>query len=297
VKGGWLKHGAPRQEPSRDQMIARHTEKEIVVQGLSLRLHNDGLPACADAAIRSGAPTSPLHQCPSGQPVRTDTQAAETAVILDFPGAGPSQRELATPIIASANHRIEKATLRVALAAIRAKMTLEQVEQLDRHEAILHGFTHFFEVYLAPERFVDVAGLVDDEQADPIEKMRLSALRVLLPTERDTLHGALRTLTHSLQQTVTLKRRIVGLGDLKTKSNAGGFPDPWTDEDRAPPLVDLSTMSTEDLRTVQRGMELLERHQHVVREPPIPPRPDPIDDLYEASAPGVEPDKPRLPSR
>ena len=65
-------------------------------------------------------------------------------------------------------------------------MSLEQVELLERHEALLDRYSHLLQVYLDPERFADLTGLNEDEKARKIASTRTVARSVLLPTERDT---------------------------------------------------------------------------------------------------------------
>src|ERR1700722_16951099 len=58
VKGRGLKQGEQRQEQSDYQTIARHTEREIVVEGLSDLLQNNGPVSRAEAAAGPVGPVS-----------------------------------------------------------------------------------------------------------------------------------------------------------------------------------------------------------------------------------------------
>ena len=175
--------------------------------------------------------------------------------------------------------REEKAKIRNTLAAIRAMMTVEQVQQLDHHEALLARYSHLIEVYLEPTRFVDVSGLTEDEAAEKIVATQKAALRMLLPTDRDTLAGAIKVLTESLARNIALKRAVAGLTTM------GAF----RPRDPVNPLKDetegsrgernLKELTLAELREVRRGMQILNGHQQLRSEPPIPPPPDPIDHL------------------
>jgi len=260
-------------------------------------------PPSAEAAppVSPVEPRSPPPPEAPGQLRQKSVKGAETAIILNFPSPArpPRQRADAIQVLPDPT-REERARLRVTLAAIRAMMSLEQVQQLEHHEGLLRQYSHLLEVYFEPQRFVDLAGLDDDEKARRILVTRKLALDTLLPTERDTLSGTIRTLTNAIQQTIALKRTVVGLGKVKTGTGGVEPSDPLADEGDKPPLVDPESMTTEQLRTIQHAMELLDRHQHAMRDPPMPPPPDPLDDLMdlppEPDEPD-EPDEPELPPR
>ncbi len=48
---------------------------------------------------------------------------------------------------------------------------------------------------------------------------------------------------------------------------------------------------------VQHAIQLLERHRHAVRDAPIPPAPEPIDDLMADPTQPEEPEEPDIPPR
>jgi hypothetical protein len=84
----------------------------------------------------------------------------------------------------------------------------------------LHAISHLIEVYLEPRRFVDINGLAEDEAAERIVATQKVALRMLLPTERDTLAGAIKVLTEAITRNITLKRSVAGLMTMGRSSAA-----------------------------------------------------------------------------
>ena len=123
------------------------------------------------------------------------------------------------------------------------------------------------------------------------------ALGTLLPTARDTLAGAIKTLTNAIQQVIMLKRKVVCLDKVKTGTGGVQSFDPLAEEVEKTPPVDVNSMSTAELRLVQQAMELVQRHQHAKRDAPMPPPPDSIDDLMDLPPEPDEPDEPELPPR
>jgi len=233
----------------------------------------------------------------TGQVRAKTVKAAGTAIILNFPApTSPPQRHAGAIRVLPDPTREEKAKLRVTLAAIRAMMSLEQVEQLERLEMLLGRYSHLIDVYLEPQRFVDPAGLTEEEKAEKIVATQKQALRTLLPTERDTLSGAIKTATAAIQQIIELKRKIVGLDKVKTGTGGVELSDPLADEGDKPGLVNIEAMTTEQLRIVTHAMEILDHHQHAMRDPPMPPPPDPLD-WGDLPPEPDEPDEPELPPR
>jgi hypothetical protein len=107
-----------------------------------------------------------------------------------------------------------------------ATMSLEQVELPERHVELLESYSHLLEVYLDPERFLDLTGLNENEKAGKIGSTRKLAPGVLPPNEKDTLTGVIKTVTNRLQQIVTLKRTVVGLDGMMTTTNRSHSSDP-----------------------------------------------------------------------
>jgi hypothetical protein len=273
--------GRPRKHPKPETNPYEPVQSPAVPQDepLVCDARSSDTPIETDEVIagRGNQQSPPLRRVPD--PVRRKGEGGKTATIIDFPGLLPAARQQpgAVQLLPGATHN-DKARARVTLAAIRAMMSLEQVEQLERHEAVLDRYSHLLEVYLEPQRFLDLEGLNEDEKATKIVATRNLALAILLPTEKDTLVGVIKSLTNAIQQMVTLKRKIVGLDRLKDSQGISPFT-PLGDEEGDRPRGNLSSMCTADLRTVQHAMELLDRHQHAAREAPMPPLPDPIDDL------------------
>jgi hypothetical protein len=181
-----------------------------------------------------------------------------------------------------------KAQMQITLSAIRAMMSVQQIEQLDGFEALVAKFGHLLEVYLDPHRFV-AKGLEGDDLAMQVAKVQMTALQLLAPTKQDGLAIALKTYTDALMRSIELKRAIAGLNKLTAPT--GDLGERSESERR---FFDVDSLSTDELRIVQHGMELLERHQRAARELPIPPSPAPIDDLLGPEAVVVqEPEVPR----
>lgn len=224
----------------------------------------------------------------------------KSADIINFPRA-PAEPARGATVVHFLPEQLgeEKTRLRVTLAAIKGMMTLEQVQQLEHHEALLRRYSHLIEVYLEPMRFVDVEGLDDDMKAEKIVATQRLAMQMLLPTERDTLAGAFKVLTEAIRSSIVLKRAVVGLHPVKGGATMPSRDpmfrdDPETDAE-VKKLLDVSTLDTGQLRHVQQAMEMLQRHQHRQNAAPKPPDPDPIEDLRNPDyvAPETDPEMPR----
>jgi hypothetical protein len=157
------------------------------------------------------------------------------------------------------------------------------VALLERHEAMLLRYVWLLEVYLRPERFVDRRRLTEDMWAEKSLAARRTALSILLPGEKDTLAGAIKTMSDALSRFVELKLRVLGLE--KTKRSGAISPSPTK-----MPLPDAASsaklnLSLAELRLVREAMVLLKRDGPLLTEPPLPPPPEPIDDLIAADRP------------
>jgi hypothetical protein len=186
----------------------------------------------------------------------------------------------------------QKTQMRVALAAIRASMTVNQIRQLERYDALLGRYWHWLECYLAPHEHVDVSGMNADEAAEKVAMTQRQALGMLTPTDRDSLTGVVKTLSDALFRSIELKRQVAGLDKVALLRPGMEPGDPATAMD-GPELINVDDLSTADLRAVRAGMELLERHRRDRREVPMPPAPDTIDDLLGPEPQVVEPTIPR----
>jgi hypothetical protein len=103
----------------------------------------------------------------------------------------------------------EKARLRVTPEAT----AIELAAQIERHEGLLLRYSDLLEVYLKPQRFIDRAGLTDDQWAEQVAVAQKEALRVLVPTKRETPAGVVKTLTDGLVRAIQLKRTVLGRVD------------------------------------------------------------------------------------
>ena len=241
-------------------------------------------PPCSKTAVSAPpeGPRSPrLPEMPD-RPKRKGTKDAQTAIILNFPSPDLPPRNRMDAIQTLPELTLEeKARFRLTLAVIRERMPLEQLAQLERLEALLDRYGHLLDVFLDPEQYVDMTGLNDDEKAAKILTTQQQALCTLLPTARDTLAGAIKTLTDAVRQIIMLKRKIVCLDNMKI--GTGGIPlsDPLAEEGEKSPLVN----EVDDRRGCARGpacaMELLDRHRHGRRDAPMPSPPEPIADLMD----------------
>ena len=177
----------------------------------------------------------------------------------------------------------DQTSIRIRLAELRGTLTVRQITELERHERILADYEHLLCVYLAPHRFLDLSGLDPAARNERLAAVQKAALATLLPTERDTLAGALRTLTTSLSTVVQLKRLVAGLsenpGRNRNGSEAGERARPSNPFDRDPPGCDLEALDTETLRMIQRAMEALTGHQQRRSDPPMPPPPESLEDF------------------
>jgi hypothetical protein len=117
---------------------------------------------------------------------------------------------------------------------------------------------------------------------------------VLLPTKGDTLTGTIRTLTSPIEQIVTLKRKLVGLDTVNGRTAGSSSSGPLDGDDGDHRRGNLRPLSTAELRVVTHGMEIPDCHQHATRDAPMPPRPEPMDDLLNPVAEPYEPEEPEV---
>jgi hypothetical protein len=150
-------------------------------------------------------PEPPQH--PADQPVQPASAApdhaapgssdARTADVIDFPPSRPGASKLAGPVqLLPDRSPEEKAQLRITLGAIRAMMSVEQAQVLDAHLVRLLQYGHLIDVYLKPSEFVPEDPTLDlAARAAKIVAVQDVARHMLLPTERDTLIGALNRVS------------------------------------------------------------------------------------------------------
>jgi hypothetical protein len=207
----------------------------------------------------------------------------------------PPQPSVAAVQVLGPGEDPQKTQLRITLAAIRAAMSVEQIRQLERFDTLLGKYWYWLEVYLAPHQYVDTANMTKRKADAALAKAQRTALRMIAPTEKDSFTAGLRTLSDALFRSIELKRSVAGLNKVIVGNVPSGLQpgDPGDENADGPQLIDVDGLSTEDLRAVRRGMELLERHQRDHRAIPLPPVPDPIDDLLGPEAEVIEPTIPR----
>jgi hypothetical protein len=286
-------NGRPRKHfrlSSKTTCLSNETP-EVVGDPVSNEMAQSGTVANSEIAPATASvsspdrPPEPVSDHPSvsvGWPGVKAAADRRTAEVIGFPIASELPKRMAGPVqLLPERTTEEKAKLRITLAAIRATMTVEQVQQLEHHEALLARYSHLIEVYLEPRRFVDVSGLSKIEAAEKIVATQKVALRMLLPTERDTLVGAIKVLTEAIARNITLKRSVAGLPTMGV-FRPGDPANPLEDgEDPRGRLINLEGMDTAQLREVCRAMEALDRQQHLRAGAPVPPPPEPIDDLLD----------------
>lgn len=193
-----------------------------------------------------------------------------------FPGADlPPQSAKTNPAaVFPPRSRTEQAAMRVRLSSLRGELALQQIQQLEWHEALLWDYQRWLEAYLNPSKFVDVAGLDPDQAAAKLEQISRHARRLVLPTERDTLAGAIQTLSKTLLASLAAKRHAAGITPRQLHGRR-----PQCEADEPDALPDLSTLDVESLRSVRAAMALLRDAHQRHNEPPMPPPPDRLDDL------------------
>lgn len=298
--GGWLKYVAPLAAADAARQAAAAFERDV--QAEATAEHDaaliDGLTGQADKADKAGKAELPASvagdQVPGDQPnppVAADQAAPETALatpdvrlkapkppsaeVIAFPNARPAQRE-PEPTLFPMRSKAEQAELKVRLAGLRGVLAIQQIQQLERHEILLEDFAHLLSVYLGPHKYVDLAGLSAADAEDKKRELQRNALAMLAPTDKDSLAGAVKTLTSSLATVVALKRLVAGCARASARGPLGRDED---EEERGEPGSRLAELDNTALRTVQVAMALLTGQQAQQYEPPRPPPPEPLDDL------------------
>ena len=148
--------------------------------------------------------------------------------------------------------KAERAKLRMDLAALRGLLLAQQVDLLDRHEQRLEDFGHLIGLYLAPHNYLVLDPLGESARAEKIIAVQKAALSQLLPTERDTLAGAVKTLTTALAVTIQIKLKVAELAREFIRNDEGG------DHAGRTPINEFDTPT---LRKVHEAMEALTRQR------------------------------------
>lgn len=259
---------------------------------------NPSVRSNADVKVEAVAPTetAPIVEIPVAGAVSASKKRSKgkvptpppTADVIQFPNAkfppAPAAPKRAEARMLPEQTKDERTQLRVALTTIRAMLPLDHVGVIERHEGVLRGYTHLLEVVLDPHAFVERGTMTQDEYLEEVVRTQLFARKMLLPTDRDTLAGAIKTLTNALEQTIRMKRQAVGMpvpsrGAALPFQPNGSAVDAGEEDDLPVDRAAMEKLSTADLRQVTAAMELLQRRQHQRAEQPKPPPPDSIDDL------------------
>ena len=166
------------------------------------------------------------------------------------------------------------------LGQLRAVLSLQQVQQLERHEKLLADYGHMMQVYLTPHEYVDVTGKSAQDAEDLVRAVQRAAMSLLLPTERDSLAGSIKALTQSVATVVQLKRLVMGIAKHGRQLGVGNSNS--QDEDGDEPKAsrgELNGLDLPTLRSVRGAMQVLTGQKAEARDPPKPPEPEPLDDL------------------
>jgi hypothetical protein len=170
--------------------------------------------------------------------------------------------------------RTEIAALRVQLSARRGELALQQMRRLETHNELLWEYHHLLSVFLNPGKHVDVTGLDAEQAAARLAEVSRQAGRLALPTERDTLAGAIAALSKALIATLAATRSAAGVNPPRQLRGGGPHCDGDEFETVRTAALDLS-----QLRYVRSAMELLNGNARRNIEPPKPPPAEGVDDL------------------
>jgi hypothetical protein len=262
-----------------DKKIIQALERSLVlpVAGKETKVTNLatlGPPGTADdSGIRELSPDRPRspQNAPPGKPRRDDPGRS----VVRFRGSDlPPPPTKTYPASAfPPRSRTEQAAMRLQLAARRGELALEQILRLEEHDDLLGDYQHLLAVYLNPGKYVDVAGLDPGEVAARLEAIRQQAGRLVMPTGRDSLAGAIQTLSKALLASFAAKRAAAGITPRQMHGRR-----PQRDEQEPEAPRDLTTLDLESLRSVTTAMALLQGNTQGYSEPPKPPPPDTLDD-------------------
>jgi hypothetical protein len=247
-------------------------------------------PTPAEPARRADAIAASTWELPADQPklpkINPETgpesgasmgkrrPAAATVVRVSGAYLPPlSPNKAGSPTAFPLRSRTEVAALRVQLSTLRGELALQQMRQLETHNELLWEYHHLLSVFLNPGKHVDVTGLDAEQAAARLDEVSRQAGRLALPTERDTLAGAIAALSKALIATLAATRSAAGVNPRQLR---GGGPPCDQDEAQTPrtAALDLS-----QLRYVRGAMELLNGNAQRNTEPPQPPPPEGVDDL------------------
>ena len=180
-----------------------------------------------------------------GKPKRS----RKSAEIVPFPAGQHTALPKPGTMLLPARSKAERAKLRIDLGALRGVLLAEQIAVLGRHQELLADYAHLLALCLAPRDHLSLEGLSEMAHAEKIAAVQKEALSQVLPTERDTLAGAIKTLTSSLATTVQLKLRVADLAHSCIRNDE--------DEDRAGGRTRINELDTPTLRKVHEAMRAL----------------------------------------
>lgn len=223
--------------------------------------------------------------------------------VVAFPGSGLPQKPEPKPIhLLPARNRKDVAESKQRLAVLRGILSEQQVMQLEECEDLLRDYGHLLALYLNPQRILteaDFEGLGEEERKERIVGVQRAAMSLLLPSERDTLQGAIGRMVDSLARVMTFKRTVVGI-IASTRRNVGFGTDgddpdlPPDDDASVDKATGLPKLELTQLREVRSAMEMLLGKQRLDREPPRPPPPEPLEETAEGGSASQQ-DVPPLP--
>jgi hypothetical protein len=303
-KYNWIKHqppDGPALSPARRKAYERRMariEQEIqeraLVNGLASSASPDALPTSPAAdAPGTPAPAPPATPAKAEKPAQsaavappvTKGKESPGARIISFPGAKPPPKKDPTEIRFPPRSKTEEAELRMQLASARGALSMRQLTQIERHERLLEDYAHLLSVYLTPHEYIDIAHLDEEKAQEKLRNVQRAALARVLPTETDSLAGALKTLTSGIAAMVNLKRVV---GGLAGKAAAAKGAPPGGDEEPREATSDLSELDVSSLRSVTAAMRLLAGEKARSNEPPKPPPPESLEDLKRVDEPPAE---------
>jgi hypothetical protein len=229
----------------------------------------------ADQPKKPTVSLGPVPEQGVGKGGPTGKRGQVAGAVVRFPGpylppAGPNGKVTTAFPTRSGT---EMAAMRVQLSSLRGALALQQMRQLDEHDALLDDYQQMLALYLNPARFVDVTGLDAALAVQRLEEASRAAGRVVLPAERDTLAGAIMALNKARIGSFTAKRAAAGINPRQLLGSASHRDDDVADV--APPAA----LTLGDLRSVQTAMQLLRGAVQRSDAPPKPPPPEGLEDL------------------
>ena len=162
---------------------------------------------CRPILANTTAPSETVRPKP-GRPKKN----SKSAEILPFPaGQHAALARKPDTMLLPVRSKAERDKLKIDLGALRGVLLAQQIDLLDRHEQLLADYGHLLAIYLAPHDHLTLEGLSEAAREEQVVAAQRVALSRLLPTERDSLAGALKVLTSAMATTIQLKLRVADL--------------------------------------------------------------------------------------